>query len=97
MRRAAILGHPTLVNHSDANKRIIEALPYLSPEGITAARTDWRPTNVMRLILAHEAKRAIEEARTELESCTPEDVKSIQGRILGIRKTIAMINSQELQ
>lgn len=67
---------------------------HIEPDAIRFARGQWGKDNIMRQILNSESKRLIEAARNTLETCGPDDLKEIQGRIAGIKAFAAAMNAQ---
>lgn len=74
------------------------ALHGIADDLIYRAREAWGKDNFIRRLLIEANERKIETARTELESAESiQDVKSIQGRIKGLRGANASINEIELK
>jgi hypothetical protein len=69
--------------------------PGLRPDQIEEARRRWTPENLMRRILNTEADALIATHRITLETCSSDELKTIQGKIAGIKEMTGRINSQE--
>lgn len=79
---------------TDADKALLESISGLTPETLRFARQQWTKTHDMRRIINAEADRLKESLRNSLESCTPEDLKTLQGQITGIKAFLGAINAQ---
>ena len=74
---------------------VLSRNPGLAPHLIGHARANWTQGNLMRQILEIELESAIETHRTTLETCDPDQLKTLQGKISGIRQTLGTIKTQE--
>lgn len=79
--------------NADTKERLLAAIPELTTETLRHAVNEWRPANAHRQIIAVESKRLIETERNRLETCEPEELKTIQGTIAGMKRLLTAINA----
>lgn len=79
---------------TDDDSRIARKLD-CAPEQVVMAKAAWLKNNIMRAVHEFEIDRLIESLRTELETISPELLKSKQGEINGLRKARGVILRSE--
>lgn len=69
----------------DEDARIANILGECAPEQVMQSRMAWQKNKIMRTVIDEALKKLIEERRTQLETTSPDHLKSLQGEIAGIR------------
>lgn len=78
---------------SEATNRLLASIPDITPDVLRESRRQWQKENIIRRCIVMEAERLTKSAHGELESCTPEDLLEIQGRIRGVKQLLTAIES----
>lgn len=67
----------------------------ITPDALFSARQEWQTNLVMRRILGYEIEQLMTVERRKLESCQPEDLKTIQGSIGALKRAHAVVMKEE--
>ena len=68
----------------------------LPPEAVTRDRKAWNENHVLRAVFTERLMGQIEERRRQLETITPEELKSKQGEIAGLKTALALVTKNEI-
>lgn len=75
------------------DQRILDAVPGLTEPVLAQLKRQWHKGNDTRKVIGALAAFKVEELRNSLESCTPEELSTIQGHIAGIKTLLGAINA----